>query len=260
MLPLDVTDRKQTLIRRFPMRADPFSQLPTDSAEGTDRRYTSGAQNAMGKAIVDTSLNLDNRDVMRGLVIWTSATMRSASRELAWAEAERERKEELRRRGQDPFNARPALERYSSGDLEANKPFIHPWASYTQFEVAVDKWRDELFNRAGMDVLCARMLGWKTGSVELNKETRKHVERQRKMSISTARSVPLSSPVLNKQLDPMSPFQARARAASEGLHSPILGLASPVLDGPLTEKNKDGKVAVLGYREVGIFAARKKLT
>ena len=260
MLPLDVTDRKQTLIRRFPMRADPFSLLPNDPADGTDRRYTSGSQNAMAQAIVNTSLNLDNKDVMRGLVIWTSAAVRSASRELAWEEAERERKDELRRRGQDPFSARPALERYGSGDLEENKPFLHPWTSRTQFEIAMDKWRDELFNRAGMDVLCAKMLGWKMGSLELNKETRKHVERQRKMSVSTARSVPIGSPSLNKQLDPSSPFQARGRAASEGLASPIPGLASPVTDGANTDKSKDGKVAVLGYREVGIFAARKKWT
>ncbi len=255
MLTQDVKERKQILTRRFPMRLDPTALIAKsdDRTDEGDTRYTAGGQNALDRSSQDLQLKLDNGEISRALIIWTAATMRAASRQLVWEEAERERRQELRRRGQDPNDFRTPFQHYDKGDLESNVPFLHPWPSKMEFEQQVDAWREELIQRAGMALRVNSVLGWAQGPPELNKETRKQFERQRKMSVSATHSVPLQSPTSAGHRDLAASFLSRARVASDH----YAGLDSMA---PMDDKAAEESVALLGFREVGVITARKAWT
>ena len=210
-------------------------------------------------------LNLNNRAVFAAMLLWMFTVSKAASRDLVWREAEKEKADELRRRGL----AASTEARYDDADLEANRPFIHPWAERSEFERLVDEWRDDMCSRTGIGVLLSNLFGWKEGALGINGESRKQLERQRKMSVSTSRSVPMSP--ITTSLDAHAlvgltgGFPTRGRAASEGKSElstiddeSIASSEQPSPSIASTLVERDEMLSVLGFREVATFISRKK--
>ncbi|KDN52156.1 hypothetical protein K437DRAFT_33283 [Tilletiaria anomala UBC 951] len=262
LLTHDVVERKQTLMRQFPIKYHhdsymPFSEEPITCADGIDRRYTTGSGQSvtMKNCIVDAPLKIDN-DIMRAIIIWTNAAVRTASTDLAWEEAEREKAEEPRPRGLTSA----ASAKYRNADLDANLPFIHPWSSRADFEKDMDAYNEDLRSHAGVDAILRRLLGWREGCLELVREGRKQAERKRMLSASPASKAVLSSRP-NQQAETLNSFHARGRAASEGKtdqeKAKLLGRAEEEETKALQPEEL---IPIFGFREVGSFIQRRAWT
>ncbi|SNX82356.1 uncharacterized protein MEPE_01062 [Melanopsichium pennsylvanicum] len=137
---------------------------------------------------LNSQFAMTDLDLFCALVILQQLDHFSSSRELVWAEAEEEKR--CLDTPQPELAKMDNTRRFGQGNPAALKPFAHPWKSKDQFFKAMDTWIEATRASADTEYMLRKYLGWEQAHEDLTVEGRKHAERRRKMSVSSATVIP----------------------------------------------------------------------
>ncbi|EPQ31746.1 uncharacterized protein PFL1_01078 [Pseudozyma flocculosa PF-1] len=192
------SSRQRAMARARKSASNSTSPSSSDNDEKWKEKYTSRSQ--IGQPL-NSTFHIPDSDIFRALGFLQIARRISGARELIWSEADEEKQQLLR--VQPSASVISPTERlewdaqrsYNQGHPAALKPFAHPWKTKMDFYKDLDMWLDDMVQRADMEGLIEKHLGWNAGSEELTVQGRKQAERLKKLNDAAAMPVGLSEDI-----------------------------------------------------------------